>query len=252
MNALQPNTQPTEPRALPSLVAQLTRQDLADVFETVAVLLRTPDSGSKRSAGVGQGDRARDLSRLRVARWRARKRAAKQGTQTTDHAPVSASGGVTHPCGSVTGNAESVTGNATSRARASGLFPSESSTKQIELRPDTPVARQAVTLPVALHAASTEIRWSPNEGWTGITNADRREWTEAFTTLALDVQLARMSAWLRANPQKAHKSNWRRFIVNWLIREQNGGPTPISSQSSPASRPRASSIAWANSKETSL
>jgi hypothetical protein len=32
-----------------------------------------------------------------------------------------------------------------------------------------------------------------------------------------------MGEWLIANPAKAVKSNWRRFIVNWLSRSQDKG-----------------------------
>lgn len=36
-----------------------------------------------------------------------------------------------------------------------------------------------------------------------------------------------MSEWLKANPTKAKKSNWLRFITNWLARQQDrGGDTP--------------------------
>jgi hypothetical protein len=32
-----------------------------------------------------------------------------------------------------------------------------------------------------------------------------------------------MSAWLAANPARARKSNYERFITNWLAREQDKG-----------------------------
>lgn len=32
-----------------------------------------------------------------------------------------------------------------------------------------------------------------------------------------------MHSWLMANPKKAHKSNWERFITNWLARAQDRG-----------------------------
>lgn len=71
------------------------------------------------------------------------------------------------------------------------------------------------------------IVWSAEAGWSGITDADRTAWAEAYPACDVDRQLRAMSEWLRANPAKAHKSNWRRFIVNWLKREQDrGGDAP--------------------------
>jgi hypothetical protein len=35
----------------------------------------------------------------------------------------------------------------------------------------------------------------------------------------------RATEWLKANPQKARKSNWRRFFVSWLTRSQDKGGT---------------------------
>lgn len=69
------------------------------------------------------------------------------------------------------------------------------------------------------------IRWDADAGWTGIAEADRREWAAAFPACVLDTELAKATAWLRANPQRARKSNWRRFVVAWLTRSQDKGGT---------------------------
>ncbi len=65
------------------------------------------------------------------------------------------------------------------------------------------------------------IRWSAADGWSGITDSDRSEWAAAYPVASLGEELARASAWLRANPRRATKRNWRRFIVNWLGRAQD-------------------------------
>ena len=39
----------------------------------------------------------------------------------------------------------------------------------------------------------------------------------------IDMQLTRMDAWLRANPAKAKRKLWERFITNWLSRSQERG-----------------------------
>jgi hypothetical protein len=32
-----------------------------------------------------------------------------------------------------------------------------------------------------------------------------------------------MEQWLKANPAKARKSNWRKFVTSWLAKEQDRG-----------------------------
>jgi hypothetical protein len=49
----------------------------------------------------------------------------------------------------------------------------------------------------------------------------------------LDIELVRASEWLKANPTRAHKSNWRRFVVSWLTRSQDRGGTNRSAGKTP-------------------
>ena len=69
------------------------------------------------------------------------------------------------------------------------------------------------------------VSWSADAGWQGITDADRQEWRLAYPACDLEAELAKATAWLKANPAKAHKSNWRRFVVSWLTRSQDRGGT---------------------------
>jgi uncharacterized protein YdaU (DUF1376 family) len=69
------------------------------------------------------------------------------------------------------------------------------------------------------------VSWSCETGWAGITAEDRKTWAEGFPAVVLDVELIRASEWLKANPTRAHKSNWRRFLVSWLTRSQDRGGT---------------------------
>jgi uncharacterized protein YdaU (DUF1376 family) len=69
------------------------------------------------------------------------------------------------------------------------------------------------------------VRWSCDAGWQGITDADRSAWATAFPACKLDIELVRAAEWLKANPAKARKSNWRRFVVSWLTRSQDRGGT---------------------------
>lgn len=68
----------------------------------------------------------------------------------------------------------------------------------------------------------TSIRWTTS-GWYGITDEDRKAWTSAFPACDIERQLAAMDVWLQANPAKAKKSSWSRFIVNWLTKSQDRG-----------------------------
>jgi len=69
------------------------------------------------------------------------------------------------------------------------------------------------------------VRWDVSSGWQGITPVDREQWAQAFPACELDQELAKATAWLLANPTKAKKSNWRRFLVSWLTRSQDKGGT---------------------------
>ena len=67
--------------------------------------------------------------------------------------------------------------------------------------------------------------WDSVEGWVGITDADRTAWATAYPAASLTAELAKASEWLRANPTKAKRSNWRKFLTGWLTRCQDGGGT---------------------------
>lgn len=64
-----------------------------------------------------------------------------------------------------------------------------------------------------------------NSGFTGITVAKRALWAKAYPACDLDVELAKAAAWVQANPVKGKKSNWEKFITNWLSRAQDRGGT---------------------------
>jgi hypothetical protein len=61
--------------------------------------------------------------------------------------------------------------------------------------------------------------------WGGITEKDMEAWKKAYPACDVAVELKKMAEWIKANPAKGKKSNWRRFIVNWLARQQDRGGT---------------------------
>jgi hypothetical protein len=85
--------------------------------------------------------------------------------------------------------------------------------------------------------AKPAVSWSADDGWRGITDADRSEWATAFPGAALDQELAKATAWLRANPKRCGKRNWRRFLVGWLQRCQDKGGTHREPGNRPAGPP---------------
>lgn len=47
-------------------------------------------------------------------------------------------------------------------------------------------------------------------------------WEQCYPNVdVIDALTKKMPAWLDANPQKAHKKNWKRFITNWLSRQDD-------------------------------
>ena len=62
-----------------------------------------------------------------------------------------------------------------------------------------------------------------NNTWEGITDADMKGWAEAYPACDITSEFAKMREWMLANPKKAKKSNYRRFIVNWLSKAQDRG-----------------------------
>jgi hypothetical protein len=86
--------------------------------------------------------------------------------------------------------------------------------------------------------AKVRVSWSADAGWQGITDTDRQEWFLAFPGAILDQELAKAASWLRANPKRAGRRNWRRFLVNWLQRCQEKGGTVREPSAKAATAPR--------------
>ena len=91
-----------------------------------------------------------------------------------------------------------------------------------EIQPAAPVP---TSKPAARSRAKPAVSWDSDAGWAGITDADRQEWAQAFPGAVLEQELAKATAWLRANPKRAGRRNWRRFVVGWLQRCQDKGGT---------------------------
>jgi uncharacterized protein YdaU (DUF1376 family) len=93
-----------------------------------------------------------------------------------------------------------------------------------EEQPAAPVPTSDSAKPSRSRAKSL-ISWAADAGWSGITDADRQGWATAYPGAVLDRELAKASEWLKANPSRAGKRNWRAFLVRWLQRCQDQGGT---------------------------
>ena len=67
--------------------------------------------------------------------------------------------------------------------------------------------------------------------WCGISDDDVKGWKEAYPACDIKIELAKMKEWVLSNKAKGKKSNWRRFITNWLSRSQDRGGTKKGKQS---------------------
>lgn len=63
-----------------------------------------------------------------------------------------------------------------------------------------------------------------NLQWEGIGEGDKEAWGKAYPACDINLELSKMVEWLKGNPKKI-KSNYRRFITNWLSRAQDRGGT---------------------------
>jgi hypothetical protein len=112
--------------------------------------------------------------------------------------------------------------------------------KREEIQPAAPVPTSKPQ--AACSSSKPAVSWSADAGWGGITDADRQEWAAAYPGAVLEQEFAKATAWLRANPKRAGRRNWRRFIVGWLQRCQDKGGTVRTPGVRPEDKPPAK--AW--------
>lgn len=70
--------------------------------------------------------------------------------------------------------------------------------------------------------AREKFSWNAKDGFGNIDAADWDDWARAFPACDAKRQVAAAHAWLVANPSRT-KSNYRRFLTNWLMRAQERG-----------------------------
>tara|TARA_Y100001973_G_C5209184_1_gene344069 strand:- start:3085 stop:3834 length:750 start_codon:yes stop_codon:yes gene_type:complete len=94
---------------------------------------------------------------------------------------------------------------------------------------------------------NTTPQWSSADGFTCIDQDLIQSWEVAYPAVDIDQEMGKMHAWLIANPAKAKRKLWARFINNWLGRcQESGGNKPSNRVNfkDAADRPQQSN-AWA-------
>lgn len=91
----------------------------------------------------------------------------------------------------------------------------ESKTKEksnICSEPDEPTPASSIRIPLN------------DKSFYDVTLGEVAEWKEAFPAVDVESQLKRMIVWCNANPQKKKtRRGVKRFIINWLSKEQDKG-----------------------------
>lgn len=84
-----------------------------------------------------------------------------------------------------------------------------------------------VKLRVGVTNSSISISSSLNDSliFSGIEDKDKESWKKAYPACDVESELLKMIEWIKANPDRGKKSNYRRFITNWLSRQQDRGGT---------------------------
>lgn len=136
-------------------------------------------------------------------------------------------------CKSVTSNLQATDKQLTDRALY--LAPSTSHLAPCESPSRPATAGRSTT--------KDSIGWDSSEGWHGITDADREAWATAYPACDIRQELARADQWLKANPTKATRKAWRRFVTSWLSRTQDRGGSKTG-QGQPAATPREARKFW--------
>lgn len=86
-----------------------------------------------------------------------------------------------------------------------------------------PLAREEKRREERNTSASTAAAFDADTGHFQIPDLLMQQWRGAYPALSLDVELSKASAWLIANP-KNRKSNYARFLTNWLSKAQDRAP----------------------------
>jgi hypothetical protein len=78
-----------------------------------------------------------------------------------------------------------------------------------------------VTQPTSSSSSCTKVHYT--EGTLNVPVDLISKWAESYPALDIKNEISKMESWILANPKNS-KSNWQRFMVNWLSRAQDKAP----------------------------
>lgn len=78
------------------------------------------------------------------------------------------------------------------------------------------IARSAISLPPS-KKNTLHFDFSSNK-FIGIEKEDLEAWKEIYPEINLGSEILKAIEWLKSNPTKSHKKNWRKFLTGWFSR----------------------------------
>ncbi len=91
---------------------------------------------------------------------------------------------------------------------------------------ETPILNNITLKHNKLNKSKIEFSFKERK-FSNITPEDKSGWKDAYPACDIEHELKGMREWLLSNPSK-RKSNYRKFITNWLSRQQDKGGTKLS------------------------
>ena len=55
----------------------------------------------------------------------------------------------------------------------------------------------------------------------GITDIDRASWQTIYPHIDINAETLKATEWLKSNPTKSHKKQWRKFLTGWFGRSND-------------------------------
>lgn len=83
--------------------------------------------------------------------------------------------------------------------------------------------------PLAPGKSNGKITLDPSGTWSGLDASHLDLWRKAFPAVNIQTELNKAAAWIVSNP-KNKKTNYARFINNWLARNQDSAPRQQSTE----------------------
>ena len=87
----------------------------------------------------------------------------------------------------------------------------------------SPIKQPLANYSSSSSSSSSNISYSVESCTLQVPVEVKSRWQETYKAINIDYEIKKMEEWILANP-KNKKSNWQRFIVNWLSRAQDKAP----------------------------